>query len=225
MKKKTFRLIAFAIFIVGMVVITLMAIPFIKSIKEPDAFKEFVDSFDAPGVVIMLLVQVFQIVVALIPGEFVEFFAGSLYGCFGGLFLCLSGIALGQMAVFGLVRFFGRDFVESFAGSRAFEKLKFLRDEKKLRIIVFLLFFIPGTPKDILCYVVPFTSMKLREFIPLTLVARIPSVITSTYAGSAFAEQNYVVLVIAYASIFLAWAVGYFGYRYFESSHKSSDKE
>ena len=138
--RRVLSLIAFAIFVLGMVVITLMAIPFIRSIKEPEAFKEFVDGFEAPGIVIMLLVQVFQIVVALIPGEFVEFFAGSLYGCFGGLFLCLSGIAIGQALVFGLVKFFGRDFVESFAGSRAFEKLKFLRDEKKLRIIVFFLF-------------------------------------------------------------------------------------
>ncbi len=223
MKKKTFRLIAFAIFIVGMVAITLMTVPFIKSIKEPEAFKAFVEGFEAPGIVIMFFVQVFQIVVALIPGEFVEFFAGSLYGCVGGLFLCLAGVAIGQMIVFGAVKFFGRDFVDSFAGSRAFEKLKFLNDEKKLRVIVFLLFFIPGTPKDVLCYVVPFTSMRLREFIPLTLVARIPSVITSTYAGSAFAEQNYMILVIAYASIFLAWAIGYFGYRYFELKHKKQD--
>jgi len=225
MKKKTFRLIAFIIFIVGMVAISLVAIPFVRSIKEPEAFQEFVDGFEAPGFVIMLLVQVFQIVVALIPGEFVEFFAGTLFGCFGGLALCLVGIAVGQAIVFGAVKFFGRDFVESFAGSRAFEKLKFLKDEKKLRIIVFLLFFIPGTPKDVLCYVVPFTSMRLREFIPLTLVARIPSVITSTYAGSAFAEQNYTVLVVAYAGIFLAWAVGYFGYRYFESRHRTTDKK
>ena len=224
MKKNTFRLIAFIIFIVGIVAITLMAIPFVRSIKDPEEFRKFVDGFEAPGVIIMFFVQVFQIVVALIPGEFVEFFAGTLYGCFGGLLLCLVGIAIGQVIVFGAVKFFGRDFVESFAGSRTFEKLKFLKDEKKLRVIVFLLFFIPGTPKDALCYVVPFTSMKLREFIPLTLLARIPSVVTSTYAGSAFAEQNYMILVIAYISIFLAWGVGYLGYRQFESRRRKEDK-
>lgn len=220
MKKKTFRIVMLVLYVVAMVAITVLSIPIIKSIKDPVEFKKTVDGFGAPGIVTVFFMQVLQVVVALIPGEFIEFFAGTMYGTFGGILLCLAGVVVGQTVVFASVKYFGKDFVEGFAGKGVFERFKFLNDKNKLNMLVFLLFFIPGTPKDLISYAVPFTPMKLRDFLIISLVARVPSIVTSTYAGYAFAERDFVILAIAYAGIFLVWALGYFGYRYYESKHK-----
>lgn len=221
--KKTYKYISLIAFAIAMIVITIIAIPLIQSVKEPEEFKAFIGKFGAFGIVVMFLIQVAQIIVALIPGEVIEFMAGCMYGWIGGLMLCLAGIALGQVLIFKMVKKFGKEFVEAAAGSKAMEKFKFLNDEKKLKATIFLLFFIPGTPKDLITYAVPFTSIKLRDFILLTLVARIPSVVSSTYAGDAFVKSDYRTLLIAYGLILIVSAIGLGVYKIYEK--KKTTKE
>jgi len=214
--KKTYKYVSLTVFLVAMLALTGIAIPFINSIKEPEKFKAFINQFGAFGIVVMFLIQVAQIIVALIPGEVVEFMAGCMYGWLGGLLLCLVGVAVGQTIIFGLVKWLGKDFVEAAAGSKAMDKLKFLKDEKKLRLIIFFLFFIPGTPKDMITYIVPFTKIKLRDFIVLTLIARIPSIVSSTYAGEALVENDYKTLIIAYGAILIVSLIGIGIYKIYE---------
>lgn len=220
--KKIYKYVSLIVFVVAMLGLTAIAIPFIDSIKEPEKFKEFINRFGAFGIVVMFFIQVAQIIVALIPGEVVEFMAGCMYGWFGGLLLCLLGIAVGQTAIFKLVKWLGKDFVEAAAGSKAMEKLKFLQDDKKLKFVIFFLFFIPGTPKDMITYIVPFTKIKLRDFILLTLVARIPSVVSSTYAGEALMENDIATLILAYGIIAVMSLLGIGVYKLYE---KKVDKK
>ena len=71
------------------------------------------------------------------------------------------------------------------------QNLWFVRDESRFEKIAFLLFFIPGTPKDLITYLAPFTRLKLTTFLTISSIARIPSIITSTISGSALSNQNY----------------------------------
>lgn len=214
--KKTYKYVSLTVFVVAMLALTAIAVPFIDSVKEPEKFKAFINQFGAFGIVIMFVIQVAQIIVALIPGEVVEFMAGCMYGWLGGLLLCLAGVAVGQTLIFKLVKSLGKDFVEAAAGSKAMDKLKFLSDDKKLKLIIFFLFFIPGTPKDMITYIVPFTKIKLRDFIVLTLFARIPSIVSSTYAGEALVENDYKTLIIAYGVIIIVSLVGIGVYKLYE---------
>lgn len=217
MKKKALKLISLIIYIIAMIILTLVAIPFMKSLREPEKFQAFINGFGAWSFLIMLFMQIAQVIVALIPGEVVEFLVGTLYGWFGGLIFCLFGVAVGQALIFSAVRFFGKNFVENIAGSKAMGKLKFLKNEKKLKIIIFLLFFIPGTPKDLLTYVVPLTSISLRDFLIITLFARIPSIVSSTFAGSAFVNNDFKTTLITYAIILIISVIGMIAYNRFES--------
>ena len=221
--KRAYKYISIIIFFAAMAVLTLIAIPFIRSFNEPEQFRAFIDKFGILGIFIMLLIQIAQVVVAMIPGELIEFVAGSMYGWLGGLVVCLLGIALGQIIIFKLVKTFGKDFVEAAAGSSAMSKLKFLKDEKKLKRVIFLLFFVPGTPKDLLTYAVPITSISLRDFITITLFARIPSALSSTYAGDAFAESKFKTLIVTYLTIGVISLIGMGIYKlYVRKSHKNT---
>ncbi len=208
MKKRTFSIISILIFITAIAMLTSIAVPLIVNYNNPENFKEYIDSLGSWGFVIMFFMQLAQIIVAFIPGEAVEFVAGALYGWFWGLIFCCVGIILGQFIIFCAVKFLGRDFAEKVAGSKIMNKYEFLHNEKKLKSIIFILFFLPGTPKDLLTYFIPLTSINIKEFLIITTLARIPSVLSSTYAGSVFSEQNHFLLLAVYAGILLFTLIG-----------------
>lgn len=221
MKKNTFRTISLIIFGVAMVLLTIIAFPIIKAYQNPEEFKAYIESFGSWSFVAMFSIQVAQIVVALIPGEPIEFVAGTIYGGWGGLLFCIAGIAVGQTIIFYLVKIFGRDFAEKVAGSKNIKRFKFLQDERKLKSVIFFLFFIPGTPKDLITYIVPLTKIKLLNFLAISLVARIPSIISSTFAGDAFSERKTALLAVVYGIALAFTGIGMLIYRRWKIKHEN----
>ena len=225
MKKSTFNILSAIIFTISITVLASITIPLISSYDNPTEFKNYIEGIGIGGLLLMFFVQISQIIVALIPGELVEFVAGALYGCVGGFIFCMVGIIIGQTIIFQTVKFLGRNFVEKVAGSKVMTKYKFLQDEKKLKTLIFFLFFIPGTPKDMITYMVPLTKIKMRDFICLTALARIPSVISSTLAGSAFSSNNLLVLICTYAVIGIFTLTGTMIYKSVYLKRKSCSSE
>ena len=72
---------------------------------------EFIESFGIWGAVVALLIQVLQVVLAVIPGEPIEIVMGVLYGTVGGCLMCLVGIAIGSCIEFLSVRRLGKNAV------------------------------------------------------------------------------------------------------------------
>lgn len=214
MKKRYFNIISIIVFLLAMALLTFISLPLIRAYDNPELFKEYIEGYGTAGLIIMFFIQIAQIIVAFIPGEVIEFVSGALYGWLGGFIFCCIGITVGQFLVFKTVKIFGKEFVEKAAGSKIMTKYKFLHNEKKLMTVVFLLYFIPGTPKDLLTYIIPLTQAKLRDFLIVSLLARIPSVISSTYAGGAFANQNYLLLAIIYGGIIVFSALGLVIYKF-----------
>ena len=148
----------------------------------------------------MLFIQILQVFVAFIPGEPVEILMGVMYGTVGGLLLSLLGCAIGSVMVFLTVRKFGQPLFELFFNKKHLDRFAFLRNSKKLELFTFILFFIPGTPKDVLTYFAPLTPIDTRVFILITIFARIPSIITSTYVGSSILEGNLLKTLLIFAA-------------------------
>lgn len=223
MKSSRFKVFSTILFIIATLLLTIIAVPMIQNYNNPEKFKSFIDSFGVFGFIILLFIQVSQVIVALIPGEFIEFVSGAVFGWFFGLILCLLGIIIGQSIIFIAVKFFGSSLVEKAAGSKAMTKYKFLYDEKRLKAVIFILYFIPGTPKDILSYFVPLTKINLIDFIIISTIARIPSILSSTYGGDAFTDKNYVTLAIVYTTIAFISITGIIIYRHFDCKRKKDD--
>ena len=99
-----------------------------------------------------------------------------------------------------------------------------MRNARRLEFIVFLLFFIPGTPKDVLTYMVGLTPMKLRVWLLITTVARIPSVVTSTIGGDALGTQEYVFAVIVFVATAAVSGLGVLLYRAIRSRHQRREQ-
>lgn len=187
--------------------------PLVQFAGEPERFRTWVDQqgFCAPFLFLGMIIL--QIVVAVIPGEPLEIVAGYAFGALEGTLLCLLGAFLGRLMVFLLVRRFGTLAVEVFFPLEKIQKLKFLQNEKKLCFWVFFLFFLPGTPKDVLCYIVGLTKLPLRSWLLISAVAPIPSIITSTLGGDALGLGNYTFAAIVFAVTLLISGLGLMAYR------------
>lgn len=180
----------------------------LKNEQDRAAFGDFIRSFGVWGVFIMLGVQILQVILAVIPGEPIEIIAGMLYGTWGGLFLCLAGILLSSMAIFFTVRALGGKQIDKMINSEKYSKLKFLTNPTKRDSFMFVLYVIPGTPKDMLNYFAPCTGISPLRFFFISTLSRIPSVISSTYVGASITEGNLLRSVIVFL---LTAAVGLVG--------------
>ena len=72
---------------------------------------------------------------------------GFLYGKFLGIVLSTIGLTLGSWAAFSLSRVFGRPLVETFVKKETVDRYDYLLHHKGA-FLIFLLFLIPGFPKD-----------------------------------------------------------------------------
>ena len=123
---------------------------------------------------------------------------GYAFGAIEGTLLCLAGVALASVPIFLLVKSVGVKAVELFISRDKIDSLRFINSEKRLKRLVFLLYFIPGTPKDLFTYFVGLTRLRLHEFLVITLIARIPSVISSTVGGNLIQKENYIGAVLLF---------------------------
>ena len=182
--------------------------PMVRFVQEPELFRAWVDDHGVWGALTFLGMMFLQVVVAIIPGEPLEIGAGYAFGFWEGTALCLLGIFLGSAVVFLLVRRFGTHLVEVFFDKEKIRSLKFLQESKKRDLLIFLVMFIPGTPKDLLSYFAGLTDIKLGRWLLITTVARIPSVITSTVGGNAVGEQNYLFAILVFAGTLAVSGLG-----------------
>ena len=215
-------LILFAIVILLLTLfITKILAPYLRSTEE---LRTFLDSYGWKGYLVLMGLQCLQVVVALIPGEVVELGAGYAYGALEGTFICLIGVAISSSLIFLLVKKVGVSLVETLISREKLLQLRFINSERKLNRVVFLLFFIPGTPKDVLTYFVGLTNMRLPEFLLISLTARIPSVVSSTICGQMLGDKNFQMAGIVYAITGAISIFGYYLYNRVLQHRQSQDK-
>ncbi|MDR1563757.1 MAG: VTT domain-containing protein [Oscillospiraceae bacterium] len=186
--------------------------PMLKSFENPNEFKAYIDSYGIYGMLIFLGIQFLQVFIALIPGEFVEIGAGYAFGAIQGALLCLLGVAIASAIVFLLTKTLGVRMVHLFIDEKKLENNKLLNNPKRLNSLVFILYLIPGTPKDLFTYIVGLTKMKLRTFLLITTIARIPSVISSTLGGKYLMEKDWKSAAIVFGVTAAFSVAGYLFY-------------
>ena len=204
--------LAVASVVVFFLVLALLAVfvggPIIRTLGEPAAFRAWVDARGFWGRALFIGVMMLQVIIAFIPAEPFEIAAGYAFGTLWGTVLVWLGLVLGTTIVFLFVRKVGVRAVEIFFPRERIDALKYLHDEKTLNITAFLLFLIPGTPKDLLTYAAGLTKIRLVRWVVLTSIARIPSILTSTISGSALGLGRYGLAIIVFAATALASGIG-----------------
>ena len=161
------------------------------AIENPERFRALLDSTHGLDRLIFVIVRAIQTAIKIIPAEPLEIGSGYAFGTFGGLLYCLIGNVLGSIAILALTKKFGRKLVDVFIPSSKIDEMRIFKDPNKVYMLLFILYLIPGSPKDGFTYLVGLTKLNFVWFMVLTTFARIPSVISSTWCGATLSEQNY----------------------------------
>lgn len=178
-------------------------------LTTPEELRAFLDSYGWKGYLILTAIQFIQVMIPFFPGEVIEFGAGYAYGAIEGTIICLVGLALSSSLIFLLVKKVGIALVELFMPREKIQELRFINSEAKIKRIVFWLFFIPGTPKDMFTYFIGLTKIRLPEFLLISLIARIPSLVSSTICGQMAGDRDYVMAGIVFAITAVFSILGY----------------
>lgn len=182
-------------------------------LADARAVRAFVSDHAFVSRLAMLGINIVQVLLAFLPGEPVELASGYAFGFWEGTALCLVASGLATSMIYWATRRWGWKLVGLFFDRSLFDRFSWLKSAKRLELIMFIVFLIPGTPKDFLTYFAGLTNMR---FLPVVLIAtfgRIPSIVTSTITASAVGSGNWpLVACTLVASAFLL-AVGGLMYR------------
>ena len=162
--------------------------------SSSDKLSKFLQSLGPYSPAVFVLLQILQVIAAPIPGELTGVAGGYVYGETFGFILSTVGLAIGSWVAFELASILGRPFVERFVSQEVLHKFDFLTTNTGATLC-FLLFLIPGFPKDYLCYLLGLSRMKLSTFLIVSIIGRIPGTYFLTMQGAKFRNEEYYQLV------------------------------
>jgi uncharacterized membrane protein YdjX (TVP38/TMEM64 family) len=174
------------------------------------ALREWVSSTGALAPLVFVAVQALQVVVFVIPGEVPQIAGGWLFGPVLGTLLSLCGILAGSAVAFFLARLAGMPFVRALFPGDQVDRIGRLLGSRGARVAFFLLFLIPGIPKDVLTYVAGLTPIKPLRFALLAMIARFPGILISSYIGAHVEKQQYGEVIVASALAVALFIAGIF---------------
>ena len=155
----------------------------------------FIKSFGQWSVLVFISLQILQVILAPIPGEATGVIGGYLYGPILGTIYSTIGLALGSWLAFCLAHIFGEPLVEKIVKPETLRKYdRFL--EHKGRLVIFILFLIPGFPKDALSYILGLSHMRALPFIVISTVGRLLGTVSLSLMGSYARNKQYEGLAI-----------------------------
>lgn len=188
--------------------------PLIAFVADSPRFQQWVQDHRFTGTLAFVGIRAVQTVLTILPAEAVEIGAGYTFGAFGGLVWCIVGSAAGSAIIYLFTKWFGIRLTQYLIPLKKIQSLSFIQETKRRNLLTFLIFIIPGTPKDTLTYLVGLTPMRLSTFLVISSVARIPSILTSTLCGSALCDKNYLFAGIVFGITGIISLLGIVAYRH-----------
>ena len=197
--------------LVGLAVYLFLHFDLFRFFGNREQLVQFIKSYQYDELAFILL-QIVQVVAAPIPGELTGFIGGYIYGPFWGTIYSTIGLTLGSWLAFLLAHFFGEPLLEKVVKKEIFEKFDAFMEHKGI-LVSFLLFLIPGFPKDYLCYIMGVSRIPALTFIMVSTVGRFFGTMMLSVTGNMAREEQYWLLgVIAIAGVIVL----FLAYRYHE---------
>lgn len=224
-QKITGAAVLLVLLLVGVLLFFRVGRPMLRLVQEPEFFRTWVQEKGNWGRLAYAGMVILQVLVALIPGEPLEIAGGYAFGAFEGTLLCLLAAAVGSIIVFGLVRRFGVKLAELFFPRERLRSLRFLQSNRRRTLLFLIVFTMPGTPKDLLCYFAGLTDMKFTVWLIICSLGRLPSIISSTVGGDALGSRNHIFAIVIFAATLAVSGAGLLFFNWIQRRNSALDKE
>lgn len=173
----------------------------VRLYRDKHFLKETVRSWGWAAPVVFIVIQALQVIVSPIPGEITGPVGGALFGTNWGLIYSTIGLTAGTLVCFGVGRTWGEPFVRPWLSEHSWNRMSFVL-EAEGAILCFILYLIPGFPKDIISYLFGISPMPFWVFAVVSTLGRLPGTWISSYFGAHVAEQRYIYAVLFIALVF-----------------------
>ncbi len=191
------KLILLLLIIVGIPLIIYYLFPdFVRQFKTMEGVNAFLDQYKTASIFIYIGLQTIQIIISVIPGQILQFSAGYAYAFWLGYLYSMIGIFLGTIITFYLSKTLGTDAMYAIFGEKKIDKFVTILNSKKAYVIIFVLYVIPGFPKDLITYAAGVSNIKLKTFLIIALVGRTPALMGTILMGSMFRNGSYTGLIV-----------------------------
>lgn len=177
-------------------------------LKDPQKIKKLILSYGKYSMLVFVMFQVIQVVFFFIPGEAVQIISGYIFGNFLGTLLSLAGIFIGSAIGYLLARYLARDKVQKIIEKRDLKIFRKVLNEGSNKKVIFLVYLIPGIPKDILVYLCGVSDVDFKDFLLYSTLGRFPWIVASSMFGSGIESKSYIFLGILSIIVVLAFAIG-----------------
>jgi len=188
------RKIISGLVVFGLVISAILYILFplglVRFFTDRDLLTRFITEHRTYAAFIFIGLQALQVIAAPIPGEVTGFVGGMLFGNFGGILYSTMGLTIGSWLAFLLARVAGRPLVEKLVKTETIDRYDYVMKHKGM-FLAFLMFLIPGFPKDYLCYLLGLGHMGHRNFLIVSTTGRFLGTVLLTLEGSFFRNRDY----------------------------------
>ena len=183
----------------------------IRLYQDKHFLKETVRAWGWMAPIVFMAIQALQVVISPIPGEVTGPVGGALFGTLWGLIYSTIGLTVCTLFCFWVGRRWGEPLVRPWLSEHNWNRMSFIL-EAEGAIICFILYLIPGFPKDIISYLFGISPMPFWVFAVISTVGRLPGTVISSYFGAHVAEQEYI-YAIALLAIVIAGCLPLYYYR------------
>lgn len=201
---KKLRIISFFLVLIFFAFAIWKLFPIFKTlttVEGRNTFSEKIFSLGLKGHIILCGMLICKVLVIFLPGEPIELLAGMCYGPFLGLLVLYIGYFLSTLIIILAVKKFGIDLVKDVVPEEKFNKVQtmFKNNPQKIELTLFVLYFIPVLPKDFITYIASLLPLSNKRILSISLIARIPSVLSSTIVGSKILSGDIFTIIIVYS--------------------------
>jgi uncharacterized membrane protein YdjX (TVP38/TMEM64 family) len=185
---------------------------FVRLYLDKKFLKQTLRQWGILAPILFMLMQALQVIISPIPGEATGFLGGYLFGEWLGLIYSTVGLTVGSVTAFWFGRWLGEHYVRSLVSKETWDKLGFIV-EAEGAILCFIIYLIPGLPKDIVCYLFGISPMPLWVFTLVSSLGRVPGTWVLSAQGAHVATGNYL-QVILISAVCAAIALPLYYYRH-----------
>lgn len=162
----------------------------VELFAERERLRALVLSYGNLAPVVFIGLQISQVVISFIPGEATGFLGGFIFGVLQGFVYSSIGLTIGSLIAFGASRWLGMRFVRRIVRPATYQRFAFLQEPRGI-FIVFVLFLIPGFPKDTLSYILGVTPISVWAFFVAMTLGRMPGTWLLSLQGDKFHGEEW----------------------------------
>jgi uncharacterized membrane protein YdjX (TVP38/TMEM64 family) len=182
----------------------------IKDLLQEDKLTAMLKETGVLGPVLLSIIQLLQVVIAVIPGDIFIVIAGKVYGFLGGFSINILSTLVASFVAFMIARQAGREVIDRLVPAKVLDRWMGVVEERGFAFFV-ISFLVPIFPADVMNFVAGLGEISPKKFLMACILGRVPKIMFGTMIGSSaivFSPAVWLILGCAIACgavAFLIW--------------------